>query len=146
MLAAPADRRAVWPLCIRLCVNATWCTANALMFKTLCAGMCEAAVLIILAVAKKNLFRRSSCYVGECRQPNYGKLNDKQLSDAPPAAGTLFWLLTSNSYPDYDGYTVHTSRVAASEPRPAWPHLTPELFEAVRCSLRPIMHTIGTGA
>ena len=46
-------------------------------------------------------------------------------------AGTLFWLLTSNSYPDYDGYTVYTSRVAASEPRPAWPSLTPELFEAV---------------
>ena len=55
------------------------------------------------------------------------------------AAGTLFWLLTSNSYPDYDGYTVYTSRVAASEPRPAWPSLTPELFDAVRprCHLRP---------
>ena len=54
------------------------------------------------------------------------------MPDAALGAGTLFWLLTSNTYPDYDGYTVYTSRVAASEPRPAWPSLTPELFEAVR--------------
>lgn len=47
----------------------------------------------------------------------------------------MFWLLTSNTYPDYDGYTVYTSRVAASEPRPAWPSLTPELFESVRPSV-----------
>ena len=46
-------------------------------------------------------------------------------------AGTLFWLLASNSYPDYDGYTVYTSKVAVQQPAPAWPQLSPELVDAV---------------
>lgn len=49
-----------------------------------------------------------------------------------PCAGTLFWLLASNSYPDYDGYTVYTSKVAVQQPAPAWPQLSPELVDAVR--------------
>lgn len=49
-------------------------------------------------------------------------------------AGTLFWLLASNSYPDYDGYTVYTSRVAVQQPPPAWPALSPELLDVVRIS------------
>lgn len=48
-----------------------------------------------------------------------------------PGAGTLFWLLASNSYPDYDGYTVYTSKVAVQQPAPAWPQLSPELVDAV---------------
>ena len=48
-----------------------------------------------------------------------------------PCAGTLFWLLASNSYPDYDGYTVYTSKVAVQQPAPAWPQLSPELVDAV---------------
>lgn len=48
-----------------------------------------------------------------------------------PYAGTLFWLLASNSYPDYDGYTVYTSQVAVQQPAPAWPQLSPELVDAV---------------
>ena len=50
----------------------------------------------------------------------------------PVSAGTLFWLLASNSYPDYDGYTVYTSRVAATEPPPAWASLSPEMADEVR--------------
>lgn len=46
--------------------------------------------------------------------------------------GTLFWLLASNSYPDHDGYTVYTSRVAASEAAPAWPPLSAEMADEVR--------------
>ncbi len=48
-----------------------------------------------------------------------------------PCTGTLFWLLASNSYPDYDGYTVYTSKVAVQQPAPAWPQLSPELVDAV---------------
>lgn len=40
-------------------------------------------------------------------------------------AGTLFWMAASNSYPDWDGYTVYTSRVATAAPPP--PHGPPSI-------------------
>jgi hypothetical protein len=39
-------------------------------------------------------------------------------------AGSLFWLLAANSYPDYDGYTVYSTRTAASTDVPEPPPLT----------------------
>ena len=52
-------------------------------------------------------------------------------------AGALFWLLASNSYPDHDGYSVYTSRVAASQPQPHWPALTQDMIDEVKspCSI-----------
>lgn len=50
----------------------------------------------------------------------------------PFCAGTLFWLLASNTYPDYDGYTVYTSKVASQQPAPAWPLIAPEQALLVR--------------
>lgn len=54
-------------------------------------------------------------------------------------AGTLFWLLASNSYRDYDGYTVYSSRVAVQQPAPVWPQLSPELTDAV-CTMQKLQN------
>jgi len=54
----------------------------------------------------------------------------QETQRTPIIAGSLFWLLASNSYPDYDGYTVYTSAVAAQQPVPAWPPIAPEQAES----------------
>lgn len=50
----------------------------------------------------------------------------EEAARTPIIAGALFWLLASNNYPDYDGYTVYTSKEASKQPAPEWALMAPE--------------------
>ena len=49
-------------------------------------------------------------------------------------AGTLLWMLAADTYPDYDGYSIYTTKGAVAAPQPKWPHLSAKLLAEVRPS------------
>ena len=51
--------------------------------------------------------------------------------------GTMLWMLVADTYPDYDGYSIYTSKGAAAKPQPAWPDQDSNLMADVRCHLGP---------
>ena len=45
-------------------------------------------------------------------------------------------MLAADTYPDYDGYTIYTTKGAAARPQPKWPDQDTKLTEEVRQALR----------
>ncbi len=64
------------------------------------------------------------------------------------AAGTLLWMLAADSYPDYDGYTIYTTKGAAARPQPRWPdqdaNMMQEVRRAVTAAVSPIQCQIAS--
>lgn len=43
-------------------------------------------------------------------------------------AGTFLWMVATDTYPDYDGLTIYTTKRASAAPQDKWPDLTVELL------------------
>lgn len=43
-------------------------------------------------------------------------------------AGTFLWMIATDTYPDYDGLTIYTTKRASAAPQQTWPDLTVELL------------------
>ena len=40
-------------------------------------------------------------------------------------------MLAADTYPDYDGYSIYTTKAAVAAPQPHWPVLDPKLLAEV---------------
>ena len=50
-------------------------------------------------------------------------------------AGTFLWMLAADTYADYDGYTVYTTKRASKAPQPKWSDLTADYMLGVSCAM-----------
>ena len=50
-------------------------------------------------------------------------------------AGTFLWMLAADTYADYDGYTVYTTKRASKAPQPKWSDLTADFMLGVSCTM-----------
>ncbi len=41
-------------------------------------------------------------------------------------------MLAADTYPDYDGYTIYTTKGAATRPQPRWPDQDSNMMQEVR--------------
>lgn len=55
--------------------------------------------------------------------------------DIIAAAGTFLWMLAADTYADYDGNTIYTTKRASKAPRPQWSDLTAEYMLEVRLGI-----------
>lgn len=69
-----------------------------------------------------------------CRQLTsiYSRLQARQYRAPANAAGTFLWMLAADTYADYDGFTIYTTKRASKAPQPKWPELNAEHMLQVR--------------
>lgn len=58
-------------------------------------------------------------------------LNPSPMTSGCWGAGTLLWMLAADTYPDYDGYSIYTTKGPVAAAQPKWPDLDSKLLVEV---------------